>query len=121
MCIRDRLYGGQAAVFTQLDLAIKHLETAAEYDPSLGEMLESLRSLYYIIEDHVRTLSAYNDRIDFDPLHKEQLDERQYTLAVSYTHLHLVPLRLRGGGRRQSAGLRRCLRSGNDSYIFADS
>lgn len=74
------LYGRQNAVHTQLDLAIRQLEAASAYDPSIAEILESLRSVGYIVEDHARTLSDYNDKIDFDPLYKERLDERQYTL-----------------------------------------
>lgn len=74
------LYGRQNAVHTQLDLVIRQLEAASAYDPSIAEILESLRSVGYIVEDHARTLSDYNDKIDFDPLYKERLDERQYTL-----------------------------------------
>lgn len=74
------LYGAQASVYTQLDQAMRQLEAAVAYDDSLSEMTESLRTIIYTIEDHAMTLGHYNDRIDFDPAHKEQLDERQYAL-----------------------------------------
>ncbi len=74
------LYGAQASVFTQLEQAVRQLEAAVAYDSTLGEMTESLRSMIYTVEDHAMTLGHYNDRIDFDPAHKERLDERQYAL-----------------------------------------
>lgn len=74
------LYGAQASVFTQLEQAVRQLEAAVVYDGALAEMTESLRSMIYTVEDHAMTLGHYNDRIDFDPAHKERLDERQYAL-----------------------------------------
>lgn len=74
------LYGENASVYASLNKTIELLEAISSYDENLGEMIENLQSMVYQVEDHALTLAKYDDKIDFDPMHKERLEERKYAL-----------------------------------------
>lgn len=56
------------------------LEEAANLDPTLAPMLETLRSAAYELTETERDLVRYQDEIEFDPERLEQIEERLETL-----------------------------------------
>lgn len=74
------LYGGNGSVYANLTKSVELLESISSFDEKLLPIVESLQSMSYIAEDHGLTLAKYDDQIDFDPIHKERLEERKYTL-----------------------------------------
>jgi DNA repair protein RecN (Recombination protein N) len=75
-----RLYTGDvrggSSTLDQLNLTISELEGALRYDEGLGEVLELLRTALYSVEEAARSLRAYRDEIEFNPLRLEQIEER---------------------------------------------
>lgn len=50
-----------------LSLAMSHLETAAEVDGGLSDILESVQSCFYTLEDMSRSIRSRLDGLEFDP------------------------------------------------------
>ncbi|MCW3097355.1 MAG: replication and repair protein RecN [Chthonomonadaceae bacterium] len=67
-------------ILESLSTAARALEEAANLDPTLTPMLETLRSATYELTETERDLVRYQDEIEFDPERLEQIEERLETL-----------------------------------------
>lgn len=74
------LYADNASAYALISKSIGQLEDIVSYDSQIVELLESLKSMSYILEDSGLTLSRYESHIDFDANRKEQMEERKYVL-----------------------------------------
>ncbi|RST73774.1 DNA repair protein RecN [Siminovitchia acidinfaciens] len=56
--------------------AMSFMETAAEIDDKYNEVLESISTSFYMLEDTVRTLRNELDLLEFDPLRLNEIEMR---------------------------------------------
>ncbi|GER66127.1 DNA repair protein RecN [Weizmannia acidilactici] len=59
-----------------IGLVMGQLETAAEADPALAPLLETVQNCFYTLEDTARTIRSQLDMLEFDPERLNQIEAR---------------------------------------------
>jgi DNA repair protein RecN (Recombination protein N) len=74
----DLLFRGSRgnSAYDQLSQCINRLESLLDYDDSLKGPLVLMESALYQLEEAVRELQGYADRIEFEPKEREQIEQR---------------------------------------------
>jgi len=78
----DLLYTGEETLVEQLGRVITSLEDVADIDPALRSVVEDLRGALYQLEEGGRALGVYASRIEFDPAHLGEIDDRLAELSA---------------------------------------
>lgn len=76
----EHVSSGEFAAEDQLGAAVKSLESVQQFDPGLAEVVETLRSSYYAVQDAARAVRAYAEATDLDPASLEEAAARLDTL-----------------------------------------
>lgn len=74
------LYGDNTSVYALLTEAADYLEQIKAYDGELNKLAEQIREMQYLAEDYGRSLSAYEEKMDFDEEKRNRMNERKYIL-----------------------------------------
>lgn len=72
----DALYTAEGSVLSDLKKAIGSLKEISSIDPRLAPVLELLESAYAQVNEAAREVSAYAERVEFDPARLEEVRDR---------------------------------------------
>lgn len=72
----DALYTAEGSVLSGLKKAIGSLKEISSIDPRLAPVLELLESAYAQVNEAAREVSAYAERVEFDPARLEEVRDR---------------------------------------------
>ena len=72
---------GDGGVTESLSAVARALQDAAELDPSLNPIAESVSAAMYGLEEAARDLGNYKDSIEHDPARLQEIEERLDTIA----------------------------------------
>lgn len=72
----DALYTAEGSVLSGLKKAIGSLKEISSIDPRLAPVLELLESAYAQVNEAAREVSAYAERMEFDPARLEEVRDR---------------------------------------------
>ena len=74
--LHDALYGGEEALADRVAEIQSRLGRLARFDPSLGELADSLESAYHTLSDAGRRLGEYAAGVEHDPRRLEEVRRR---------------------------------------------
>lgn len=77
----NALYAGEETVYTFLSQAISEIQSAAEIDSKLTDVLNELSDALYKLEDAARSLATYEEQTQFD---ENSLTETEQRLDLIY-------------------------------------
>jgi len=70
------LYSDSGAVCERLTSVAESLSALQQIDPQLGELSESLKSAFYVVEDVATQLRDYAQKLSFEPERQQQVEDR---------------------------------------------
>lgn len=78
--LKNALSGQMGSVMTTLNNQLQNFEKLAELDPSLEESYKAFQSAKLELEEVSYTLNNYSSRLEYNPTHFEELNERLKTI-----------------------------------------
>lgn len=66
----------QASALEKLNQALQMMKKLVELDPSLKQQLNIIEETYYKLEEVVRDIRSYSDRLEYDPKRLEEVELR---------------------------------------------
>ncbi len=80
----DEMFNGENAILSQIKSSLQNFERNASYTTKIEEIRERLSQSYIELLDIASEVAKYNEKLDFDPQRKEEIDAR---LGLLYSML----------------------------------